>query len=647
MNPRELVILLLGLAIVAVVLRGLYVALQARRGQIRLAIDKNIPKDVDLDALEMAELPSGGARVVRRGGNDGADDARQAASAAVMRANARAAELDLGEESNEAVPVLMDAVQVSAGKPSVQKDRILIDDYDSEYDDLDESDDSDESNVSSDEDTPLAATATESLFAEQEEEVLESQALDPAVRTAAFDSDMDSDDRLEDDSDPHPDAVLLDYEAEDMAAVAPDYDEPGAYQAGGDGDEEDEDEEDDFTDEEDYDDSDEDAEYADDDVYDEDDFEDSDEDDYAAEYDDDSAPDDEDYDDDLEEIEGDADYDDFDEEDDFTDEEDEFDDRSEPGLGSFDDDLDDFSMTAGERIGFEGKGSKEQAQKTTKKAARNTPARQSTLFESDDEDELHASASGGNKGGKRRSLLAALTGWGRTRKTEQAQSGPQESNKVRAEPKQDTSQAPATPAVEAAEAVKAVKAVKKDTVYRMEPQQLDIEPVANDPEEGLVTSTVLEDEKASLNNEPSEVLVLNVMAKEGYVFAGDDLMHTLITAGLKFGDMNIFHQRLANQAKGPVIFSVANVLNPGTFDLNTMDSFTTVGISLFLALPSPINNLDAFEKMLATAQQLCATLGGDLRDDTRNLMTAQTIEHYRQRVRDFELRQLKAAGSRG
>ena len=121
MNPRELVILLLGLAIVAVVLRGLYVALQARRGQIRLAIDKNIPKNVDLEALEMAELPSGGARVVRRGAAASVSSASaQASSAALARANARAAELDLGKGDDEAVPVLMDAVQINECDSSTQ-----------------------------------------------------------------------------------------------------------------------------------------------------------------------------------------------------------------------------------------------------------------------------------------------------------------------------------------------------------------------------------------------------------------------------------------------------------------------------------------------------------------------------------------------
>ena len=124
-------------------------------------------------------------------------------------------------------------------------------------------------------------------------------------------------------------------------------------------------------------------------------------------------------------------------------------------------------------------------------------------------------------------------------------------------------------------------------------------------------------------------------------------MHAVITSGLKFGEMNIFHYRYGNDSNGPVIFSLANILNPGTFDLNNMAEFSTIGVSMFLALPAASNNYDAFEHMLEVAQQLCSLLDGELKDDHRNVMTVQTIEHYRQRVRDFELRQLKAAGSRG
>ena len=109
MSLRELIILLLGLAIIGIILRGLFVALQARRGQLRMAINKNIPADVDLDALELAELPSGGARVVRR---DGA--LQEGMPSKLERAALRAEAFDREEES-EAVPVLMDRVPNARG----------------------------------------------------------------------------------------------------------------------------------------------------------------------------------------------------------------------------------------------------------------------------------------------------------------------------------------------------------------------------------------------------------------------------------------------------------------------------------------------------------------------------------------------------
>ena len=110
MNIRELIILLLGFAIIAVILRGLYMAFRARRGQIRLAIDKNIPQNVDLESLEFAELPGGGARIVDR------DLDRQAAGlSAVAAANLKAEALDLGAPNEEgtSIPVLMDAVALA------------------------------------------------------------------------------------------------------------------------------------------------------------------------------------------------------------------------------------------------------------------------------------------------------------------------------------------------------------------------------------------------------------------------------------------------------------------------------------------------------------------------------------------------------
>lgn len=137
-----------------------------------------------------------------------------------------------------------------------------------------------------------------------------------------------------------------------------------------------------------------------------------------------------------------------------------------------------------------------------------------------------------------------------------------------------------------------------------------------------------------------EVLVINVMAPGGTRFAGTALLDTLLSCGLRFGAMNIFHCHQDEQGEGEILFSMANIVVPGTFDLNTMAEFETPGVSLFLTLPLVADSLMAYERMVATAQRLCDELGGELKDENRSVMTQQTIEHGRQRVRDFERKRL-------
>jgi len=63
-----------------------------------------------------------------------------------------------------------------------------------------------------------------------------------------------------------------------------------------------------------------------------------------------------------------------------------------------------------------------------------------------------------------------------------------------------------------------------------------------------------------------------------------------------------------------------------------------------MTLPSAASHsMQAFDQMLDAAQKVRMALDADLKDDNRSVMTAQTIEHYRQRVRDFDLRQLRQA----
>lgn len=140
--------------------------------------------------------------------------------------------------------------------------------------------------------------------------------------------------------------------------------------------------------------------------------------------------------------------------------------------------------------------------------------------------------------------------------------------------------------------------------------------------------------------QPDEVLVINVMAPEGARLNGSVLLDSLLECGMRFGDMQIFHRHVGADGEGSVMFSMANMVVPGTFDLNNMQNFETPGVSLFMSLPLGCNAMDAFNCMAETAQTLATNLGGELKDEHRSFMTAQTLEHCRERIREYERKRL-------
>jgi cell division protein ZipA len=137
-----------------------------------------------------------------------------------------------------------------------------------------------------------------------------------------------------------------------------------------------------------------------------------------------------------------------------------------------------------------------------------------------------------------------------------------------------------------------------------------------------------------------EVLVINVVSRDEDGFKGPALLQNILESGLRFGEMDIFHRHESMAGNGEVLFSMANGVKPGTFDLDDIDLFTTRAVSFFLGLPGPRHPKQAFDVMVAAARKLSHELNGELKDDQRSVLTAQTIEHYRQRIVEFERKQL-------
>jgi cell division protein ZipA len=136
--------------------------------------------------------------------------------------------------------------------------------------------------------------------------------------------------------------------------------------------------------------------------------------------------------------------------------------------------------------------------------------------------------------------------------------------------------------------------------------------------------------------EPEEVLIINVMAHKGEMFKGAELLDIILKCGMRYGSMDIFHRYSDAKGEGALLFSMANMVKPGTFDLDAMDEFETPGVSLFMTLPINADSMQSFELMVDTAHAIAEGLNGELKDEQRSAMTRQTLEHCRQRIRDFE-----------
>ncbi|MBM1195433.1 cell division protein ZipA [Pseudomonas weihenstephanensis] len=151
-------------------------------------------------------------------------------------------------------------------------------------------------------------------------------------------------------------------------------------------------------------------------------------------------------------------------------------------------------------------------------------------------------------------------------------------------------------------------------------------------------SAVVEDKEPQPAAE--EVLVISVISRDPAGFKGPALLQNILESGLRFGEMDIFHRHESMAGNGEVLFSMANAVKPGVFDLDDIDLFSTPAVSFFLGLPGPRHPKQAFDVMVAAARKLSQELNGELKDDQRSVLTAQTIEHYRQRIVEFERRAL-------
>ncbi|MDP1539822.1 MAG: cell division protein ZipA [Moraxellaceae bacterium] len=159
-----------------------------------------------------------------------------------------------------------------------------------------------------------------------------------------------------------------------------------------------------------------------------------------------------------------------------------------------------------------------------------------------------------------------------------------------------------------------------------------IEEVKSEPAKPLEQVDMFPDEP--LPEAVEKVYYIHVMSNHSG-FTGSELLRCMLQYGLRFGEMDIFHRHESPSGRGEILFSMAQAVEPGTFDIDEMDRSLIAGVTFFMSLPG-YKSLIAFDLLVDTARRLANELDGELLDSSTQVISVEQLELWRQEVVKLE-----------
>jgi cell division protein ZipA len=132
----------------------------------------------------------------------------------------------------------------------------------------------------------------------------------------------------------------------------------------------------------------------------------------------------------------------------------------------------------------------------------------------------------------------------------------------------------------------------------------------------------------------SKVVTARIMPMPGAYFPAEELILALRSAGLQHGQFDIFHC-MTDDDEGRIRYSVASLVEPGSFDLSNLKESRYQGISIFMVLPAPEDGVALFDDMLAVARDIAKQIDGNLVDEQGGAMSMQRERYMREEVIEF------------
>jgi cell division protein ZipA len=130
-----------------------------------------------------------------------------------------------------------------------------------------------------------------------------------------------------------------------------------------------------------------------------------------------------------------------------------------------------------------------------------------------------------------------------------------------------------------------------------------------------------------------QLLIQLYITSHGGAFSGEEIIGAAERCKLRPGDMDIFHRTRGDVPDGEPLFSMANLVKPGTFPFADMTEFTSPGLAVFSQFRGEPSDLMVFDEMLDAARVMAELLGGDIRGPQREPLRDADAKALRARVR--------------
>ena len=137
-----------------------------------------------------------------------------------------------------------------------------------------------------------------------------------------------------------------------------------------------------------------------------------------------------------------------------------------------------------------------------------------------------------------------------------------------------------------------------------------------------------------------DVIAVYVLASEEEpVIKGEKILSASYALHLEHGDMKIFH-RHSDTDETKILFSMANILQPGWFDIDNMHKLETRGVSFFMQVNLVDEPSRVLDDMLICAHGMSTMLGATLCNPNRQPLDEAYTTQLREKVK--KLAELKA-----